>query len=397
MISFEDALALIFERRTTPASEQVELEHALGRQLATALVARTSRPPANVSAMDGYAVRLEDVRPENTTLQLIGAAPAGAPFKGAVSQGQTVRIFTGGELPPGADHIIPQENVTASENKITILPASSSVRHVRAKGLDFSEGETVLKAGTLLGASELSVAAAANCDELQVAKRPLVALLANGDELKPAGSHLEQGEIINSNPPALAALVARWGGVALDLGIASDSIDSIHAKLTLAKKADIIVPIGGASVGDHDYMFAAFEQLGFEPIFRKVAVKPGKPTWCAAKDRQTVLGLPGNPASALVCAHLFLKPLITGEPAHQFVAAKLSATLPANKQRAEFLRASCEIDEAGQLWVKPLANQDSSLLHPFLSANVLLHRPANEPASEPGTTVRVLLIGALVD
>ncbi|MEO9968812.1 MAG: molybdopterin molybdotransferase MoeA [Hyphomonadaceae bacterium] len=396
MISFEEALAKIAALRTAKETEQITLDKALGRTLAETLTAQTTLPPANVSAMDGYAVRLADVSQEGTQLRLIGASPAGTPFEGNIAEGQTVRIFTGGQLPAGADHVVPQENTRVTGDTITIIPASTSPRHVRSKGLDFAQGDDLFEAGTTMGPSEVSIAAAANCDRLDVYKRPVVALLANGDELKPVGSHLERGEIINSNPYALAALISNWGGTPLNLGIASDSIASIHEHLALAATADIIVPVGGASVGDHDHMFAAFEQLGFSPVFRKVAVKPGKPTWCAAKDGQTVLGLPGNPASALVCAHLFLKPLIMGKQLHQFSVAKLATPLPASGQRAEFLRSTCEIDENGQLWVSPLSNQDSSLLHPFLAANTLLYRAPTDPAYERSDLVKILPIAPVV-
>ena len=396
MISFEEALAKIAGQRPAKETEHVSLDKALGRTLAETLTAQTTLPPANVSAMDGYAVRLADVSQENTQLQLIGTSPAGTPFEGIVGDGQTVRIFTGGQLPAGADHVVPQENTSVAGSTITIIPASTAPRHVRSQGLDFAQGDELLKAGTTMGPSEVSIAGAANCDMLEVYKRPVVALLANGDELKPVGSHLEPGEIVNSNPYALAALISNWGGTPLNIGIASDSIASIHEHLALAATADIIVPVGGASVGDHDHMFAAFEQLGFVPIFRKVAVKPGKPTWCAATDEQTVLGLPGNPASALVCAHLFLKPLIIGKPFHRFSVAKLATPLPASGQRAEFLRSSSEMDANGQLWVSPLSNQDSSLLHPFLVANTLLYRAPTDPAYERGDLVKILPIAPIV-
>jgi len=396
MISFEDAQAKITALRHDCATELVPLDKAQGARLAASLTARISRPPAAVSAMDGYAVRLEDVRAPNMKLNMIGEAPAGTPFNGRLGKDQTVRIFTGGELPTGADHIIPQEDTQADAETIIILPVSNASRFVRAKGLDFSEGDAILVAGTRLGPAELAIAAAANCDELTIYKRPLVALLANGDELKPAGSALKRGEIVNSNPTALSALIRQWGGTAIDLGIAGDTIESIQSYINRADQADIIVPVGGASVGDHDHMFAAFDQLGFRSIFRKVAVKPGKPSWCSVKGAQTVLGLPGNPASALVCAHLFLKPLIDAENALQFGHARLATALPQTGRRAEFLRSYAAFDTNGQLSVTPLANQDSSLLHPFLKANVLLHRPAEAASADIGAIVEILPIAPLL-
>ncbi len=395
MISFDEALAKLSDLCPKRPTQTVHIDNALGARLAAPVMAKISRPPANVSAMDGYAVRLADVRQANTKLSMIGAAPAGTPFDQTLGQGQTVRIFTGGELPDGADHIIPQEDTLANGNTITIIPASDRIRSVRLKGLDFEEGDKILDQGARLGPAELAITAAANCDELPVYKRPVIALLANGDELKPAGTHLKRGEIISSNPTALSALIRQWGGDPINLGIAGDTIKSIQSYIAKAKTADIIVPIGGASVGDHDHMFTAFEQLGFTSVFRKVAVKPGKPTWCSVKDGQSVLGLPGNPASALVCAHLFLKPLVTGVPAHSFANAQLTEPLPKSGPRAEFLRSRAAINASGQLLVSPLSDQDSSLLHPFLEANVLLYRPANTREANIGESVPVLPIGPL--
>jgi molybdopterin molybdotransferase len=396
MISFEQARAKVAAHITDRPTIRVKLDAALGTRLADPVIARVTRPPAAVSAMDGYAVRLADVGAPNTTLTMIGAAPAGAPFSGTLSSGQTVRIFTGGELPDCADHIIPQEDAEANGTQITILPASGTARFVREKGLDFSQGDQILAAGTWLGPAELAIAAAANCDEVTVHKRPIVALLANGDELKPAGSALKRGEIVNSNPTALSALIRQWGGDPVDLGIAGDTVESIQSYIRRAGHADIIVPVGGASVGDHDHMFDAFERLGFLSVFRKVAVKPGKPSWCSVKGKQTVLGLPGNPASALVCAHLFLKPLIDGSQAAPFTLARVSTDLRETGNRAAFLRSHAKLDDAGQLTVMPLANQDSSLLHPFLDANVLLHRPANSGPVQSGELVEVLPIAPLI-
>jgi molybdopterin molybdotransferase len=396
MISFEQARAKVAAHITDRPTIRVKLDAALGTRLADPVIARVTRPPAAVSAMDGYAVRLADVSAPNTTLTMIGAAPAGAPFSGTLSSGQTVRIFTGGELPDCADHIIPQEDAEANGTQITILPASGTARFVREKGLDFSQGDQILAAGTWLGPAELAIAAAANCDEVTVHKRPIVALLANGDELKPAGSALKRGEIVNSNPTALSALIRQWGGDPVDLGIAGDTVESIQSYIRRAGHADIIVPVGGASVGDHDHMFDAFERLGFLSVFRKVAVKPGKPSWCSVKGKQTVLGLPGNPASALVCAHLFLKPLIDGSQAAPFTLARVSTDLRETGNRAAFLRSHAKLDDAGQLTVMPLANQDSSLLHPFLDANVLLHRPANSGPVQSGELVEVLPIAPLI-
>jgi len=395
LISVEDALAFIRANTIKQPIETVPLNDALGRTLASPLIAKVSRPPAAVSAMDGYAVRLGDVAKAGAVLRVIGEAPAGTPFDTPVKSGEAVRIFTGGELPPETDHVIPQERTSRSDDRVTMENAYSAPACVREAGLDFAESTTLLNTGTRIGPAELAIAAAANHGDLPVFKRPKVALLANGDELKPPGSSLARGQIVNSNPPALSALIASWGGEPIHLGIASDSIAAIQAFITQAADADIIVPVGGASVGDHDYMRAAFAELGYENIFEKIAVKPGKPTWFAAKGSQRVLGLPGNPASALVCAHLYLHPLIDPDHGHQLRPATLGASLRANGARTNYLRAHASIDETGTLTATAADNQDSSLLTPFLTANALILRDANAPELSPSASVQILMIGPL--
>jgi len=249
MVSVDEALALIQAHPLLQASETVSLDQAFGRCLASDVTARISRPPANVSAMDGYAVRLADVVHAGSRLSLIGAAPAGTLFEGIVGAGETVRVFTGSEIPVGADHVIIQENVERDGDLIVCSQAESAARHIRSEGLDFSEGDVVLTKGRVLDAAALSVAAAANWSTLSVRRRPRVGILSNGDELRPAGSDLEPGQIINSNPAALSALVSQWGGIPVDLGIAGDSTDSIKAFIEAGDGIDLFLPIGGASVG----------------------------------------------------------------------------------------------------------------------------------------------------
>ncbi|WP_084396853.1 molybdopterin molybdotransferase MoeA [Henriciella aquimarina] len=396
LISVDEALALLRGQAIAPGTETVALEGAQGRHLAEPVIARVSRPPAAVSAMDGYAVRLADVRNSGAKLTVIGEAPAGAPFEGRLDAGQAVRIFTGGEIPDGADHIVIQEDAMRDDDTLVCREAYDASQFIRPAGLDFTEGDTVLPEGARLGAGELALAASANVAALTVHKRLRVGILANGNELKAPGSDLAPGEIVNSNPAGLAALIREWGGDPVDLGIARDTLKSIRDSVAAAPEIDIFLPVGGASVGDHDLMRPAFAAEGFEPVFQKIAVKPGKPTWFSARDAQRVLGLPGNPASALVCAHLFLKPLLTGR-SHSFVPARLAAPVAANGPREHFMRAALAVSDDGRLVATPAANQDSSLIRPFIESQALLRRETNAPALGAGDVADCLLMRGLQD
>ena len=396
LINVSEAIALIQANRPFPESETVPIEQALGRRLAEPVIAQRTHPPAAMSAMDGYAVKLNDVRQANAELRVIGEAPAGRPFEDAVKSGEAVRIFTGSVIPDGADTVVIQENVAREGDKVTSLQAYAKPAHIRAAGLDFATDDVLIDAGTRLRAEHLSAAAASNNSVVHVEKRLRVGLLANGDELRPPGSNLKPGEIINSNPYALTALVEGWGGDAVDLGIAGDSVEAIESVLERAKDVDVFVPVGGASVGDHDHMRTAFENRGFEPVFEKIAVRPGKPTWFSKSKDALVLGLPGNPASAMVCAHLFLSQLLGHEWRKSLVRGKLMSDISANGPREHFMRARLSWDEDGSFEVDPLLNQDSSLLRPFLTCNVLLRRQPNAPALSAGTNAEALLIGSIL-
>lgn len=382
LISVPEALAEIIARRKPLSREWLGLTECAGRTLAQDVKARTTLPPADVSAMDGYAVRLTDVKQAETRLHVIGEAPAGTPFSGSVGQGETVRIFTGAVMPAGADHIVIQEDTSRDDDYVTIHSAHTDICHVRKGGIDFKSGETVLTSGIRLGPAEIAVAAAANLGRLPVFARPKVALLACGDELRAPGSELKAGQIINSNAHALRALLRSWGAMPMDLGILPDDPLRIREAIRNVTDADIIVPIGGASVGDHDHMRQAFADESATLLFEKIAVKPGKPTWLATLGEQSVLGLPGNPASAYVCAHLFLRPLLgTADDAGVHIA-QAGCDLPANGPRETYLRA---VLEDGQ--VVPVPQQDSSLLTPFLTANCLLKRDPHARACKRGEAV----------
>lgn len=383
-----DALEIILGQATRLQAEAAALESALGRICAAPLNAKLTHPPQDMSAMDGYAVQFSDIA-VGTNLDVIGQAAAGSPFSGTLAPGQAVRVFTGSVIPAGADHVLIQEDVTSDGDMITINAAQAAPRHIRPAGIDFTIGDTLIAPGTRITPFHQAAAASANHDQIQVSRRPTVAILASGDELKHPGSALEPGQIISSTPYALASLIEAWGGEPHFLGIAGDSEAAIITHLEAAKSADIIVPLGGASVGDHDHMRAAFANIGTDILVEKVAIRPGKPTWFGTCAGQLVLGLPGNPASALVCAHIFLQPLIGRMTGNQGLAATeqipVSKPLNSNGPRETFLRARVSTSPDGTRTIQPLPNQDSSLITPFLQATHLLVRPAHSPEAPAGS------------
>jgi molybdopterin molybdotransferase len=376
--------------RLTPV-ETVALADAHGRRLAEPVAARVFQPPAAVSAMDGYAVRFADMA-EGATLTVTGESRAGVPWDGpGVGPGEAVRIFTGAHVPPGADHILIQEDARREGDAVTVTDRQASPSSIRRKGLDFSEGDILAPAGQLVTASALALIAAGNVASVCVRRRPRVGVLATGDELKPAGADLGPGQVVNSIAPALLALLEQWGAEPVDLGIAADTEADVQARI--ARPLDLIVSIGGASVGDYDVVRAAFAASGFQPELEKVAVKPGKPTWFSASPDTLALGLPGNPAAAMVTARLFFHPLLAaltgGAAPPQAEAAFTAVPLPAIGPREEFLRAILTLGPDGRASVRPASDQDSSLLNPFLTANALIRRPPRSPAAAAGDLVPV--------
>lgn len=395
MISRAEALQHIASVIPITDTERIAIQAGVGRTLAQPVIAQHTQPPDRMSAMDGYAVRLVDCVAGHS-LNVIGEAAAGHPYVGAVASGECVRVFTGSVVPSGADHVIIQEDVEREGSTIIVSETPSSARHIRAAGIDFNAGDVLIPNGFRLAARQLSICAAANLAEIEVRRAPRIALLANGDELRPPGSTLEPGQIIASNEYSLTALIEAWGGCVENIGIAPDDPAEIRARIEAAGAVDVFVPVGGASVGDHDHMKTVFADLGFETIFSKVAVRPGKPTWMSRSGDRLVLGLPGNPASALVCAHLFLKPLIASllgaEELQTTIPAALQAPLNANGRRESFLRGRLSYSETGERMVMPASDQDSSLLSPFVTSNVLIHRPVDAPALRTGDVVDCVLL-----
>lgn len=396
MISVEQALACVCAEAAPVATETVALPQGLGRVLAVDLSARLSHPPAPVSAMDGYAVRAADVATAPVTLTLIGVVPAGGVFAGRVETGQTVRIFTGAPLPDGADSIVIQEHVEAEGDRITIRQAVAAGASVRAAGLDFRTGTIGLTAPRRLTARDLALAAAMNLAWLPVRRRPVVAVLSTGDELVRPGETPAPGQIVDGNGTGLAALVEALGGTALSLGIARDHPDETLAAIRAgADAADVLVTTGGAAEGAHDLVRAALAELGWREAFWKVAMRPGKPVFFGHLGRAHVLGLPGNPVSALVCALVFLHPLLCAllglpdESAALQDSARLTLPMPATAGRRDFVRARFGHDETGRPTATPFAVQDSAMLSRLAWADGLIVRPPDAPVAAPGDLVTV--------
>ena len=392
MLSVAEAQARVLAGLSPLPPEDVPLAQACGRVLARDVQARLTNPPCDVSAMDGYAVR----HSERSTFAVIGEAQAGGGFKGSVGEGVAVRIFTGAPVPDGADSIIIQENVERRGDEIRLLDGNviQPGKHIRRAGLDFSHGDILLKAGRRLRAREVALAAAMNCATLSCARRPRVAILATGDELVLPGDLPGPHQIVSSSPSGLAAEIETWGGIAVSLGIARDTIEDIRAKVSDPGAFDVLITIGGASVGDYDLVQSALApELSVD--FWKIAMRPGKPLVSGTFRGIPFLGLPGNPVSAFVCSLLFLKPAIlrlTGclEAPHQLIPATLTQSMPVNDQRQDYCRATLAQDEDGRLVVTPLPIQDSGMLRFLATAEALIVRPPHDPAREAGSIVRVL-------
>jgi molybdopterin molybdotransferase len=398
MLTLEEARAILLDGIGPGPVETVRLADAAGRTLAENVVAGRSQPPDAVSAMDGYAVRQEDAI-AGAELRVIGESPAGAPFTGQVFPGTAVRIATGGVVPVGAERVVIQELVEREADRIRILQPPGEASFVRAAGSDFAAGENVLGAGERLTPARLALAAAANANLLSVQCAPRVLILASGDELREPGDRLGRGDIVNSASYAVERLVRSWGGEALRLPILPDDREACRSRLRAAGlDAEIIVPLGGASVGDRDALRPLFAELGADILFDRVAVQPGKPTWHARfPDGRLVLGLPGNPASAFVCAWLFLKPLIdrlSGRPSElNLLAAVAAAELPANGGREMFLRGRAVLGADARLLATAERHQDSHLQLPLARANALIRRAPHASALAAGERVELILVG----
>jgi molybdopterin molybdotransferase len=393
MISVAQARARILQDLRATGAETVALAQAWNRVLASPVHARLTQPPADVSAMDGFAVRAADAT-AGARLRLIGAAPAGHPFAGTMGPGEAVRLFTGSFLPAGADAVLLQEDATLADDLVSVGQTCTPGRHIRRAGHDFVLDEPLIPAGRRLSARDIGLAAAANHPWLAVHRQPVIAILATGDEISLPGEAIAAGGIVSSNAHALAAFITSAGGLPRILPIAGDSIDAIAAGADAAQGADLLLTTGGASVGAHDLVQSGLQTRGLELDFWKIAMRPGKPLLFGRLGSLPVLGLPGNPVSAFVCALLFLGPAIArmsglpGDPP-LLEPATLGAALPPNDVREDFLRATL----SGEPVVTPFPTQDSGMLKTLARADALLHRPAFDPARQPGETVQIIRLG----
>ena len=394
LLSVAEALARVTQGLEPLEPERVKLEQARGRVLAEDIAAHLTQPPFDAAAMDGYAVRAADVAVLPATLRLIGDALAGRGFDGEVKQGEGVRIFTGAPVPKGADTVVIQENTEVAPGVVTVKDAAPR-RHIRPRGQDFTKGEVLLRAGTRLGPRELMLAAAMNHAELPVRRKPKVAILATGDEVVPPGTALDRDQIVSSVPVGLAALIEAQGGEPMSLGIAQDTAESIVTLASTGKGADILVTVGGASVGERDLVSAALRSGGMELDFWKIAMRPGKPLLYGRLGNQRVLGVPGNPVAALICGLVFLVPMLhrllgLREHGREPQEAVLGQALEANGPREHYMRATSTWRSGGERLVIPLAAQDSALMADFARADCLIVRPPDAPALAEGERVMII-------
>ena len=393
MISVEEARRRILDGFAPLPAEQVSLANALGRVLVHDIASRRTQPPSAVSAMDGYAVRAGDVADAPVALQIIGQAPAGGAYGGIVGAGECVRIFSGGPVPRGADAIVIQEDTDADGDRVTVKAAVPEGHYIRPAGLDFSAGEICLKAGRILSARDIGLAAAMNVPWLMVHRRPRVAILATGDEVVMPGDPLGPNQIVSSNGLSLGAFVQARGGTPVQLGIAPDNRDALAAMAAGARGADLLVTTGGVSVGEHDLVHSVLSEAGLELDFWRIAMRPGKPLLFGRIGDTPVLGLPGNPVSSLICAIVFMVPALdrmqgvatAARPRH---TVRLAVPLRQNDEREDYLRATLSYD--GEPRVTPFSRQDSSMVSRLAQADCLIVRAPHAPPADAGETVEIL-------
>jgi molybdopterin molybdotransferase len=400
LIPVREAQDRLIGSLTPLGTERVALADATGRLLAEGLSAKRTQPPFDASAMDGFAVRFADVENLPVTLKVVDEIPAGKMPSREVGPGEAARLYTGSPVPPGADTVVIQEHTTYPDDlsEVTVGEITGQGAHIRAAGNDFREGDVLLRAGTSLDARSITLAAAMNCEEVTVAKRPRVAIISSGDELVPVGADPGPSQIIASNGIGLSAWLANRGAEPNDLGIVPDDVSALATALSkAAQDCDLILTIGGASVGDHDHVGAAVEKAGGSIDFWRIRMKPGKPVMVGAVSGTPLIGLPGNPASAFVGAEVFVRPALNvlggvPDPIPSPIKVRLAGDLPATGDRDEFIRARLEPGDDGVLLAHPFARQDSSLMTVLAGAGALLVRAADQGPLETGALVEALLL-----
>ena len=395
MISVEEALSRLLAPLKPLGAEQIPVSEAFGRVLAEDIVSRRTQPPWDVSAMDGYAVRAADVASVPAKLKVIGAVPAGSGFEGTVGPGEAVRIFTGAPLARGSDTIVIQEDTDRDGDWVTVKEGATKGTYVRPAGLDFATGDVGLRAGRRITVRDIGLIAAMNRPWVMVRRRPRVAILPTGDEVVMPGDPVGANQIVSSNGLALGAFVLAAGGIPIQLGIAADDAGSLQRLAEGARGADLLLTTGGASVGEHDLVRGALGDAGLALDFWQIAMRPGKPLMVGRFHETTMIGLPGNPVSSLVCAVLFAKPALerllgldaTGAAT---VQARLAVPLGANDRRQDYLRATLSRARDGTMEVTPFKKQDSSMLSLLARADCLVIRKPHAPAIAAGEMVEIV-------
>jgi molybdopterin molybdotransferase len=399
VISVEEALGRLLAPLDKLPAEQIALSGGLGRVLAEDLAARRTQPPFAVSAMDGYAVRAADLSTVPATLRIVAEVPAGAGFGGHVGPGEAVRIFTGAPLPAGTDAIVIQEDTERLRDQVRVLDPAPRGSYVRREGLDFVEGEVLLKAGRRLTARDVGLLAAMNRPWLLVHRLPRVAILSTGDEIVMPGEPIGPHQIVSSNSLALAAFVTACGGIPVILGNARDDPEALRRIAAATVGVDLLVTTGGASVGDHDLVRDALSADGLALDFWQIAMRPGKPLMVGRYRGTPMLGLPGNPVSTLVCALLFLKPALDRlgglvRDLEAMSTARLGIALGDNDRRQDYLRAKLLRAADGTLEAFPFEAQDSSMMRLLAAADCLVIRPPHAPAAKVGSIVPIVTFPA---
>ncbi|MEE2662192.1 MAG: gephyrin-like molybdotransferase Glp [Pseudomonadota bacterium] len=396
LLPVAEAQNRIIDAMPTLPIEQISVANAFGRTLAAPILSRRDQPPTDVSAMDGYAVRAEDVATVPVELSIVGYAPAGHSYRKEIGPYEAVRIFTGAPIPAGANTIVLQENTEKFDEKVRVTSGEAPPgKYVRSAGLDFSQGEALLPAGRTLTARDVGLAAAMNVPWLQVRRKPRISILSTGDEIVMPGDPVGEDQIVSSNALSLAAIIKAIGGDPIDLGIAPDRKNELATLASAAIGSDILLTTGGASVGDHDLVQDALGDIGLKTTFWKIAMRPGKPLIFGNIADTFLIGLPGNPVSSTVCAIMFLGPAIRKmlgiEPVlPERLQAKVTHGLPENDEREDYMRGTLLRDEIGNIEVSAHQIQDSSMYATMARSDVLIVRPPYARRCTKGEVVDII-------